>query len=140
MSRARAKVSGSVLLGVVLIAGLVIAMPAAAAGNPSATGGGTAQELGETSTFTFNAIQHHDGTVNGHLVYHVRAFNISFDMDIDCLQLTVWRPEEALTDEAVVLGDFDMMALFAKAFEAEGVPESFREKVIEQYHRHRMVN
>ena len=88
MSRARAQVSCSVLLGVLLIAGLVIAMPASAAGNPSATGGGTAQELGETSTFTFNAIQHHDGAVNGHLVYHIRAFNLSFDMDIDCLTIT----------------------------------------------------
>jgi hypothetical protein len=57
---------------------------------------------------------------------------------IDCLQLTVRRPDEELVDETVVLGDFDLMALFETAFEAEGVPEIFREKVIEQYHRQRM--
>jgi len=38
-----------------------------------------------------------------------------------------------------VLGDFDMMALFNTAFEVEGVPEYFREKVIEHYHRHRIA-
>jgi len=62
-----------------------------------------------------------------------------FDMEIDCLQLTVRRPDEELCDEAVVLGDFDLMALFQTAFDAEGVPEPFRGKVIEQYHRHRMA-
>src|SRR4051812_25737843 len=61
----------------------------------------------------------------------------AFDMEIDCLQLVVRRPQEELSDEAVVLGDFDMMALFATAFEAESVPGLFREKVIEQYHQYR---
>ena len=60
-----------------------------------------------------------------------------FDMEIDCLQLTVRRPEEELGDEQVVLGDFDMMALFNTAFETEGVPEPFREKVIERYQSQR---
>src|SRR5437868_5597228 len=59
-----------------------------------------------------------------------------FNRDIDCLQLTLGRPEEALTDEAVVLGDFDMMALFKTAFEAKGLPAPFRVKVIERYHQH----
>ena len=62
-----------------------------------------------------------------------------FDLEIDCLQFTVRRPEEELADETIVLGDFDLMALFKTAFEVEGVPEPFREKVIERYHRHRMV-
>jgi DNA repair exonuclease SbcCD nuclease subunit len=61
-----------------------------------------------------------------------------FDMEIDCLQLIVRRPDEELSNEAVALGDFDMITLFNTAFEAEGVPEIFREKVIEQYHRQRM--
>ena len=60
-----------------------------------------------------------------------------FDMEIDCLQLTVRRPEEELTEETVDLGDFDMIALFNTAFEAEGVPEPFREKVIERYQSQR---
>jgi hypothetical protein len=85
MSSARARVSGSVLVGVLLLVGLVIAMPASAAGTPRATGAGTTEELGETSTFTFNAVQHKSGTVNGHLVYHVRGFDLSIHMDIDCL-------------------------------------------------------
>jgi hypothetical protein len=33
-----------------------------------------------------------------------------FDMEIDCLQLTVRRPDEELDNEQVVLGDFDLMA------------------------------
>lgn len=62
-----------------------------------------------------------------------------FDLEIDCLQLIVRRPpDEELSNEAVALGDFDMITLFNTAFEAEGVPEIFREKVIEQYHRQRM--
>jgi hypothetical protein len=65
-----------------------MATPASAGGNPSATGGGTAEELDATSTFTFNAVQHKNGTVNGHLVYHFRAFDISIHMDIDCLAVT----------------------------------------------------
>jgi hypothetical protein len=52
-----------------------------------------------------------------------------FDMEIDCLQLTVRRPDEELCDEAVVLGDFDLMALFQTAFDTEGVPEPFRERL-----------
>jgi DNA repair exonuclease SbcCD nuclease subunit len=62
-----------------------------------------------------------------------------FDMEIECLQLTVRKPDEELCDEAVVLGDFDLMALFQTAFETEGVPEPFREKVIDRYNQHRMA-
>ena len=61
------------------------------------------------------------------------------DLEIDCLQLTVRRPDEGLVDETVVLGDFDLMALFETAFDAEGVPEHFREKVIERYQSQRMA-
>ena len=54
--------------------------------------------------------------------------------EIDCLQLVVRRPEDELGDEAVVLGDFDMIALFKAAFETEGVPEPFRETGMMQRH------
>ena len=57
-------------------------------GNPSAHGGGTTIELGEKSTFTFNAVQHNDGSVNGHLEYQFRGGDITFHMDIDCLSIT----------------------------------------------------
>jgi hypothetical protein len=50
---------------------------------------------------------------------------------------TIRKPDEELCDEAVVLGDFDMMTLFNTAFETEGVPEPFREKVIERYQSQR---
>lgn len=56
-------------------------------GNPSASGGGTAMELGSKSTFTFNAVEHKDGSVNGHLVYHFRASDITIHMDIECLNI-----------------------------------------------------
>jgi len=56
-------------------------------GNPSANGGGTALEGTEKSTFTFNAIQHDDGSVNGHLVYQFRLADLRIQMDIDCLNI-----------------------------------------------------
>ena len=58
---------------------------ASAAGNSSATGGGTAEEAGARSTFVFNAVKKSDGTVQGHLVYQVRAFTLTIIMDLDCL-------------------------------------------------------
>jgi hypothetical protein len=66
----------------------VVAAAAQARGNPSATGGGTTQELGETSTFTFNAVQRPNGSVTGHLVYHIRAADLTIHMDIDCLSIS----------------------------------------------------
>lgn len=56
-------------------------------GNPSAHGGGTAMELDEKSTFSFNAVDD-NGVVTGHLVYHVRGLDLSFEMDIDCMTIT----------------------------------------------------
>ncbi len=60
---------------------------ASASGNPRATGGGTAQEGTEKSTFTFNAIRHNNGTVNGHLVYQFRLGDFGIHMSIDCLNI-----------------------------------------------------
>ena len=83
--------SKSVLAGIAVAAACVlsaVAMPLAnAAGNSSATGGGTAEEPGGLSTFVFNAVKKSDGTVTGHLVYHVRGFPppIIIWMDLDCL-------------------------------------------------------
>ena len=58
------------------------------AGNPSVNGGGTSAELGDKSTFSFNAVQHKDGSVNGHMVYQFRGGDISIHMDIDCMNIT----------------------------------------------------
>jgi hypothetical protein len=53
----------------------------------SVNGGGAAVEFGVKSTFVFNAVRHVNGSVNGHLVYHLRAFDIQFQMAIDCFQI-----------------------------------------------------
>jgi len=55
-------------------------------GNQSVTGGGTTEEGSELSTFTFNAVNRKaDGTITGHLIYHIRTGDISVKIDIDCL-------------------------------------------------------
>ena len=80
----------SVLLALVLLVVVTVplfAVSGYAAGNPAASGGGTTVELGEKSTFTFNAVQKPTGTVTGHLVYQVRGLDIGFHMDIDCLDI-----------------------------------------------------
>jgi hypothetical protein len=56
-------------------------------GNPSATGGGTTLEGGESSRFTFNAIGKKDGSATGHLEYQVRVQDAAFHMSIDCLRV-----------------------------------------------------
>ena len=53
----------------------------------SAYGGGTAVEFERRSTFSFNAIQHMDGTTTGTLIYMFRDFDLDFKvrMNVDCL-------------------------------------------------------
>jgi hypothetical protein len=53
----------------------------------SVNGGGISVEFGVKSTFVFNAVKHINGSVNGHLVYHLRAFDVEFHMAIDCFQI-----------------------------------------------------
>jgi hypothetical protein len=57
------------------------------AGISSVSGGGTALEFGEKSSFVFNAVRHKNGGVNGHLIYQLRAFDFSFQLSIDCFQI-----------------------------------------------------
>ena len=77
---------GLVLISLALT-GLALAPAARAQGNPSANGGGTTIEGGEKSTFVFNAVEHLDGSVTGHLVYQIRTLGFGFQMDIDCLAI-----------------------------------------------------
>ena len=56
-------------------------------GNQSVTGGGTTEEGGELSTFTFNAVKKADGTVTGQLIYHIRVADIDIKLNIDCLNI-----------------------------------------------------
>jgi hypothetical protein len=74
------------LLGVLVV--LVFMVPAYAMGNSHANGGGTTIEVGEKSTFVFNAVEQPDGSVTGHLVYQFRAFDFGIIMDIDCLAIS----------------------------------------------------
>ena len=53
----------------------------------SVNGGGITVEFGVKSTFTFNAVKHANGSVNGHLVYHLRAFDMQFQLAIDCFEI-----------------------------------------------------
>jgi hypothetical protein len=87
------KLWSAVLLTVLLVIGPVAIMPATAAGNARATGGGTFEEenfTGEVgkSTFTFNAIQHTNGSVSGHLEYNFRGIDVTFKAKIDCLDIS----------------------------------------------------
>ena len=56
-------------------------------GNPHVNGGGSTPEGNEKSTFVFNAVQHNDGSVVGHLNYMFRASGIDIQMDLDCLDI-----------------------------------------------------
>ena len=60
---------------------------AAAGGNITVAGGGSFEELGAVTTYTFNAVQHHNGQTNGHLILHFRAAGGSMYVTIDCLRL-----------------------------------------------------
>lgn len=64
------------------------APPGGNQGNITVSGGGTALELGEKSTFTFNAVMKKDGSVSGKLIYHIRVFDISVRVDIICLKVS----------------------------------------------------
>lgn len=57
-----------------------------------------------------------------------------FDIEVDCLQLRVRRPEEVAADEEVVSFDtFDLKSLFQQAFDEEDVPAEIRGLVLERY-------
>ena len=90
----------------------------ASQGNPRATGGGTTEELGEKSTFVFNAVQHKDGTVNGHLIYKLRGADVSIHMDIDCLNI--------IGNQATMSGTVTKVTGDAPAFIFEGQRAVFK--------------
>jgi hypothetical protein len=61
-------------------------LSAQSTGNRHINGGGTAVEFGKKSTFVFNAVET-PGGINGNLVYHIRAFDVRFQMDLDCMEI-----------------------------------------------------
>jgi hypothetical protein len=81
-----------VRLAIIGLCTLALTTPVFAASGPRVSGGGTFEETGQTgqiqtSTFTFNAITQGNGRVAGHLVYHWRAENTTWHVDINCLQV-----------------------------------------------------
>lgn len=57
----------------------------------------------------------------------------SYDLGLDCLQLTLQRLSDEEESDSVTLGDFDMAALFANAFEQAGVDADLRAAVLFRY-------
>lgn len=58
----------------------------------------------------------------------------TLDAPIDCLQFVIQRVEEETTSIAVELAGFDLMALFAQAFDEEKVTPAIREQILTRYH------
>jgi hypothetical protein len=70
---------------VIMLASL-LTTPAAADGNPSASGHGNRISLGELRTFSFTAVQQKDGTVIGEAEVFNRGFPVRVHQKIDCLK------------------------------------------------------
>jgi hypothetical protein len=64
----------------------VMALPSAwANGNPSASGHANLTINGGLQTYSFNAIQHRNGSVSGHLTLDSRGQNINIQGNVTCL-------------------------------------------------------
>ena len=86
------------LLITLALTGFALAPAARAQGNPSANGGGTTIEGGEKSTFVFNAVEHPDGSVTGHLVYRFVRPVLGFKWTSTASQsLTILRCSRVVT-------------------------------------------
>jgi hypothetical protein len=56
-----------------------------------------------------------------------------YDVELDCLQLTLQRLSSEDEPETVTLGDFDLAALFTRAFDHFGVSADLRATVLGKY-------
>ncbi len=57
------------------------------AGNITVAGGGSFEELGDLTTYDFNAVQQNNGTTKGHFLFHFRAADASMYVELDCIRL-----------------------------------------------------
>ncbi len=57
----------------------------------------------------------------------------TYDLELDCLQLTLQRLSSEEEPETVTLGDFDLAALFKRAFDQCGVSADLRATVLGKY-------
>lgn len=57
----------------------------------------------------------------------------TYDLEIDCLQLSLQRLSGEEEPETVTLGDFDLAALFTRAFDQSGVSANLRATVLGKY-------
>lgn len=85
MNRKTFQPSLLLLAAVVMLASLLTS-PAAAGGNPKASGHGNLIWGGELRTFSFTAVKHADGTVTGEAELNNRGVPIEIHMEIDCLK------------------------------------------------------
>jgi hypothetical protein len=56
-------------------------------GNITVSGGGSFEELGSKTTYTFNAVQQSNGRTTGHLILQFRAADSRMFVKLDCLRL-----------------------------------------------------
>jgi hypothetical protein len=56
-------------------------------GNITVSGGGSFEELGAKTTYTFNAVQQKNGKTTGHLILQFRAADSRMFVKLDCLRL-----------------------------------------------------
>lgn len=63
-----------------------------------------------------------------------------FDVEVDCLQLTVQKENGKDEPIEVQLGDFDMITLFAEAFKSAGVSDETTKRMLEQYEASRITD
>lgn len=61
--------------------------PVKADGNPSASGHGTVVDGDSVRFFSFNAVQHDDGTVTGQAEVHNLNTDVRFHVELDCLKI-----------------------------------------------------
>jgi hypothetical protein len=88
-------------------------------GTITVSGGGTALEGDAKSTFTFNAVKHKDGSVDGFLLYHFRNGENTTRIDINCLTVVGNKARMAGT-VSKVFGQGEI-----PSFIAEGVSATF---------------
>lgn len=73
------------LAAVVMLASLLTS-PAAAGGNPKASGHGNWDIEGDLRTFSFTAVEHADGTVKGEAELNNRSYPVRLHWKNDCLK------------------------------------------------------
>jgi hypothetical protein len=90
------------------------------ANSPSAKGKGDFIRNGFVRTFSFHAIQHHNGVVTGQAKLRIRAIGTFVDMAIDCLSIDPLFPNTAFLGGPITKSNVPGLPVGQKAiFEAQ---------------------